>query len=653
MVNIFITVTYIFSYVLLFTSVIIFLSLAKNPFSKNRLPFAILSANIFLLSLGSFALLISTNTLILTIWANIVAFAIVAMPAIIFHFSVRFTGTEINTIQKNCIISFYSLSLILCILLIAFKQIGIQKVTYGYAINAPVLVFIQLFFIAPLNIAAIFIVSRKIYQNVRANKPVLDVTLLLIGLIFYFLTETILSFLIENEVIQPVPSTWASSLILYLFASFGFVISNFRLWRMAQDIIFKNMEDAILTFDTSDQLVELNKPACSILNLDKKKYKEEKLNIEYVLDNLSKLIIDNKERKNFIKAKTSIKSCDYKEDIEFRINGEKKYYTVKMSPILDKSNMTIGKLLTLTNITSEKEKEMQLYYQAYHDKLTGTYNRLFFEEEMKRLDTKRMYPISIIIGDVNGLKLINEAYGYDKGDEVLKKVATILKDNLRHEDILCRWGGDEFAIILPNTKKEDSIKIINRVKESCIKNSTESMPLSMSMGFAVKTSSKKKITEIAKEAEDMMNKHKLLESESARSSIILSLQKALEERDYETEEHAMRMADLSTLLGEKLKLDYNELNELKLIAMLHDIGKISVSDNVILKPGKLTLEEWEDIKKHPEAGYRLAISCRDLVQIAEGILYHHERWDGKGYPKGLKGKKNTHTFKNCLYCRCI
>ncbi|MDD3628787.1 MAG: hypothetical protein PHN81_03285, partial [Actinomycetota bacterium] len=223
------------------------MSLAKNPFSKNRLAFAILSANIFLISLGSFALLISTDTLILTIWANIVALAIVTMPATIFYFSVKFTSNEINKIHKICFISFYSLSLILSVLLISFKQIGIQKVTYGYAINAPLLTFIQLFFSIPINIATISIISRKIYQNIRTNKPVLDVTLLLVGLIFYFLTETILSFLIENRAIQPVPTTWVSSLILYLFASFGFVISNFSLWRVTQDIIFKNTEDAVLT----------------------------------------------------------------------------------------------------------------------------------------------------------------------------------------------------------------------------------------------------------------------------------------------------------------------------------------------------------------------------------------------------------------------
>jgi response regulator RpfG family c-di-GMP phosphodiesterase len=165
------------------------------------------------------------------------------------------------------------------------------------------------------------------------------------------------------------------------------------------------------------------------------------------------------------------------------------------------------------------------------------------------------------------------------------------------------------------------------------------MPLNISLGVAVKNSTRKSMNEIVKEAEDIMNEHKLLEIDSARSSIILSLKKALEERDYETEEHGSRMADLSTLLGEKIKLKYDEINELKLLAILHDIGKISISDNIILKAGKLISEEWKVIKKHPEVGFRLAKSSRDLKRIARGILHHYERWDGTGYPEGLKGKE--------------
>jgi diguanylate cyclase (GGDEF)-like protein len=626
-------------YILIYILAIQILNLAKNPLGKNKVPFSILSVNIFLLSLGSFVLLTSSDMLMLNVWANIIVVAILTLPAIIFHFSLRFTGNEISKTYKICLVSFYSLSLILSGSLMIFNQVGIQEISYGYTIKAPLLIFAQLFFITPINLFSIFIISQKIYKNMKSQKSILAVSLLLIGFTYSFLGETVLNYFIENGTIQPLPLTWASSILLYFFISLGFLISNFSLWRITQDRIFRSMEDAVLAFDNSGQVVEINKSAYAIMDLDEKKYKKEKLNIEYISDNLSSRISDKRRRKNFAEKLADIKLNNYKEDIEFRINGGKKHYNVKMSPIVGTFNRVIGKVLILANITSIKEKEMQLYYQSYHDKLTGIYNRLYFEEELTRLDTKRQFPISIIIGDVNGLKLINDAYGHNKGDEVLKKIAEIFKNNLRHEDILCRWGGDEFATILPRTQKEDSVKIIDRVKESCIRNSTESMPLNISMGFAVKNSSSKKINEIVKEAEDIMNEHKLLENESARSSIILSLKKALEERYYETEEHAMRMANLSLLIGERINLKYNELNELRLLAILHDIGKISISDSIILKPGRLTSDEWEIIKKHPEVGYRLAKSSRDLGQIAKGILYHHERWDGNGYPEGLKGKK--------------
>src|SRR4030066_855572 len=568
MLNISFIFIFILLYILLYIPVIHVLNLIKSPFGKNKISFAILSANIFLLSLGSFILLTSSNTILFAIWANIIVTAIVTMPAIIFHFSVQFVMKEVSKIHKICFTLFYSLSLILSAFLIFFNQIGLEKISYGYIIKTPLLTFIQLFFILPINLATISIISYRIYQNIRSNKSVLAMVLLLIGFTLNFSGETFLHFLIENKIIQPAPVAWASSFLLYFFISLGFLISNFRLWRITQNRIFRSMEDAVFAFETNGRIVEINKSAYNILNLDEKKYKKEKLNIEYISDNLSPIILDGKQRKKFTDKLNSIKSQSLKEDIEFRINEEKKCFNVRISPILDNFNRMVGKLVILANITSIKEKEKQLYYQSYHDKLTGIYNRLFFEEELNRFDTKRQFPVSIIIGDINGLKLINDAYGHNKGDEVLKNIA-----------------------------------------------------------------------EIVKEAEDIMNEHKILENESARSSIILSLKNALEERYYETEEHAMRMANLSLLVGEKINLRYNELNELRLLAILHDIGKISISDSIILKPGKLTSEEWEVIKRHPEVGYRLANSSRDLEQIARGILYHHERWDGKGYPEGLKGNK--------------
>jgi len=638
MLNILFIISFMSVATLLFALVVETLNLVKSPFGKNRTTFAILSANIFVLSLSSIILLISTNTTLLIVWANIIMTSLIVMPAIIFHFTVQFTNDKLENVHKNSVKIFYSLSLVLSAFLVASGQIGIRETNYGYIIGVPSLIYIQVFFIAPISIATIYIIVHRIFKNARANQPTAAMSLLLIGFFINFGAELALNFLIENNIIEAVPVTWAPSFLLYFFISMGMLINNSRIWRITQNRIFRSMEDAVFAFDTTGNMVEINKHAISMLELNKED-KKENINIAYVSDNISKLIPNSAHRNKFIEKLNNQADDIYRKDIEFKINDDKEYYKVKICPILDNFNRTIGKLLTLTNITTVIEKENQLYYQSYHDRLTGIYNRLYFEEELDRLNTKRQYPISIIIGDINGLKLINDAYGHDRGDEVLKKIAMIFKSSLRHEDILSRWGGDEFAIILPKTGQEDALKIIERIKEKCVILSRATMPLNISMGFSVKKNSKSKIHSIVKEAEDMMNEYKLLENDSARHSIILSLKNALEERDYETEEHAMRIANLSMSLGKKLNLKYNELNELRLVAILHDIGKISISDSIILKPGKLTLEEWEIIKKHPEAGYRLAKSSRDLEQIAKGILYHHERWDGNGYPEGLKGKK--------------
>ncbi|MCJ7727599.1 MAG: diguanylate cyclase, partial [Actinobacteria bacterium] len=484
-----------------------------------------------------------------------------------------------------------------------------------------------------------FIISRHIYRNIKANKSMLAAVLLLTGFTFNFLGGILLNLLMRYKILHDIPVNEVSGFLLYFFISIGIFISNSRVWRITQNRIFKSVEDAVFAFEITGGIVEINEAAYDILKLDEKTDKKEKINLEYISNKLSAFIVNKKQKKKFIEALTNMESGNYKEDIGFKTKGKEQYYNIRISPILDSFNKIIGKLLILTDITAIKEKEKQLYYQSYHDKLTGTYNRLYFEEELNRLDTKRQFPISIIIGDINGLKLINDAYGYNKGDEVLIKTAEILKSNLRYEDILTRWGGDEFAIILPKTKRKDAISIIDRIKESFFEHSTDTMPLNISMGFSVKKTIGKKINEVVKEAENTMNEYKLSENESARSSIIMSLKKALEERDYETEEHSKRMEDLSLLLGKKVNLKDNELNELRLLAVLHDIGKISIPDSIIFKPGKLTSKEWEIIKKHPEIGYRVARSSPDLIQIAKGILYHHERWDGKGYPEGLKGNK--------------
>ena len=145
------------------------------------------------------------------------------------------------------------------------------------------------------------------------------------------------------------------------------------------------------------------------------------------------------------------------------------------------------------------------------------------------------------------------------------------------------------------------------------------------------------MNDILNVAEDFMYRHKLLESRSYRSSVISSLKKMLYEKSFETEEHAMRLTGLCADAGRLMGLSQSDLNDLELFSMLHDIGKIVVKDSVLLKPSKLTEDEWTEMRKHCEIGYRIAQSAPELSHVADYILCHHEHFDGSGYPQGLKG----------------
>ncbi|MFW6381744.1 MAG: HD-GYP domain-containing protein, partial [Bacillota bacterium] len=240
--------------------------------------------------------------------------------------------------------------------------------------------------------------------------------------------------------------------------------------------------------------------------------------------------------------------------------------------------------------------------------------------------------------DVNGLKLVNDAFGHDLGDRLLVQIARLLDNCCRQEDVVARWGGDEFVILLPRTGRQAARRIINRINRACKKAGDDPIQPSISLGFITKEEESSDIWDKLKTAEKWMYKHKLLESESARSSIISSLEETLWEKDYETKEHAQRIKNMALKMGQALGLPENKLDELILLAGLHDIGKIAISDSILLKPDSFTEKEWEAMKKHPEIGYRIAQASSELVPVAEGILHHHEWWDGSGYPYGLSGE---------------
>ncbi|MCX7668192.1 MAG: diguanylate cyclase, partial [Atribacterota bacterium] len=314
----------------------------------------------------------------------------------------------------------------------------------------------------------------------------------------------------------------------------------------------------------------------------------------------------------------------------------------KAYPILDENGKVFRVVEVSINITERKKAEERIRYLSFHDTLTGLYNRFFFQEELRRLDVPRQLPLSIIMGDVNNLKLINDAFGHEAGDELLRTIALVLLRSCRKEDIVARWGGDEFLIVLPKTPSEVAREVIERIRRLCQEESEragKNIPLSISLGCATKEKKEEAIQDIISEAESRMYRNKLVESRSARSVLIVSLERSLWEISEETEVHSQRLKNIALKMGAVLGLSDAELDTLELLARLHDLGKLGGSRAILSKPGPLTEKEWEEMKRHPEIGYRIAQASPELLPVAEGILTHHERFDGSGYPQGLRGEE--------------
>ncbi|MDP3129857.1 MAG: diguanylate cyclase, partial [Bacillota bacterium] len=297
----------------------------------------------------------------------------------------------------------------------------------------------------------------------------------------------------------------------------------------------------------------------------------------------------------------------------------------------------------IRDISERKQREAETIYMVDHDYLTGLYNRYYFERELIRMDRPENYPLTIMMADINGLKLINDAYGQAAGDEILREIAESIQACCGDAEVLARVGGDEFACILPHLDDAGAHQRLLDIQASCARIHEPYLDRvsysNVSLGYAVKTSPDEEIKGIVKLAEDYMYRRKLLEHKSSRNAIIASIKATMAERNMETEEHAERLIVASKKIGTAIGLSAAEQDKLELLATLHDIGKVGVDDAILTKPGPLTNEEWVEMRKHPEIGYRIAISSAELVPIADMILYHHERWDGDGYPQRLKGDR--------------
>ncbi|MFZ5590339.1 MAG: CHASE4 domain-containing protein [Bacillota bacterium] len=332
---------------------------------------------------------------------------------------------------------------------------------------------------------------------------------------------------------------------------------------------------------------------------------------------------------------TAVNSIGLTGDLTTRVKAPGKD---EISDLADKINEMLAALeLSRNKLRASNE---QYRYLSMYDTLTGLCNRACFNQEMQRLEKEQCIPLGLIVCDVNNLKTVNDSLGHDAGDKLLQTIAGIISNTFSSWPgcIISRLGGDEFAVLLPGADRVAVQAAIRQLEENVAthNNTSSELPLSISCGFAVRHDSTRRLTDIYKEADDMMYRQKLRQKQNATCAIFQAVNRALEEKDFLRHGHAERLQEMLIKMAAAIGLPNHIFDNLRLLARYHDIGKVGVPDSILFKPGPLVGSELAEMQRHCEIGYRIAQAIPELTPIADWILKHHEWWNGQGYPLGLK-----------------
>lgn len=396
-------------------------------------------------------------------------------------------------------------------------------------------------------------------------------------------------------------------------------------------VVLGSVNEGIVATDVGGKVLFLNQKAAALMGWEQE---------EAVGQNLSHL---------FSSVETIVPGQDQPDEgekltladntIVINRSGTRSIISNSSAPIYDTEGNNLGMVMVLSDITEQSLAREKIEYLSFNDVLTGLHNRAYVEHLTSAyVMDPRQLPLTIILGDVNGLKLTNDVFGHLEGDRLLRKTAGILKECCRDTDVIARWGGDEFLIMLPCSDALAAETVCSRIRRHCHAAGQNPIEISISLGHATRSSLEENINDTFRRAEDRMYETKMQEKTHCREAIIASLERNLWTRSFESPEHNLRVQELALAIARDLGLKGAELDQLALLASLHDIGKIGVDSELLARKGPLSYEESEQLRKHSEIGYRMAGAIPELKPIAESIWCSHEAWDGSGYPRGLQGE---------------
>lgn len=319
--------------------------------------------------------------------------------------------------------------------------------------------------------------------------------------------------------------------------------------------------------------------------------------------------------------------------------GHEVFIELNAAPITGSENKITGAVVMFKDVTRRREEMKNIEDLSFRDALTGLFNRRYLDETISRLGDEMSLPLTIMVIDVNGLKLTNDAFGHTMGDTLLKAVARICKDVTRQGDSIYRTGGDEFVLLLPNSDRSQAKALKDRIVSMASKTTIDSLTVSLAIGYSVMKSEEEKFDEVFAEADNNMYRNKLKYGKHMKKKTIDKLLTKLNRKNSEASIHTKEVSRYAEEMGMAMNLSASEVEKLKMAGLLHDIGKVMVPAEILVKSAKLTERETLQVRKHSEIGYQLLKEVDEYKHLADIVLSHHEWWDGTGYPRRLKGEE--------------
>ncbi len=320
------------------------------------------------------------------------------------------------------------------------------------------------------------------------------------------------------------------------------------------------------------------------------------------------------------------------------LSGHEVPVRVQFSPIYEE-NRVIGGIGIVEDLTEELSQKQNIDQLKKKDLLTGLNNRMSFDEQFFKDESLFVYPVTVIIFDINAFQIFNTTLGYSVGNEILKTVAQTIETvtDVYPEVDVYRTGGDEFSLISEGLDKQTIQTIIQSIKHASESLEYHNLDLKMSYGYAVSDNRTKPLTETFNKAVIKLHENKVYEGSSISKKTVDIIMSTLFEKSPREKMHSERVSQIAGQIARQFDPNPEFVNRVKLAARLHDIGKINISETILDKPDLLTNQEYEQIKKHPVSGFKILSSVPEYAHIANIVYTHHERFDGLGYPKGIKG----------------